>query len=155
MDQTLIQKYAPTIASAAILLLGGLQTLIQTGATLVTILQFVALVITTATTFQLRGRLKIAFEVGGVIVAAVLPFAIEQTFTKANLILILVAVIKALATHFGVVLRKDEEVAPAIATVTAVEVPPGSVLTTHDGLGVDLAAQGVGTTADSDGRHEA
>lgn len=155
MNQALIQKYAPTIASAAILLLGGLQVLIQTGATLVTILQFVALALSTVTTFGLRGRWKIALEIAMVLVAAILPFAIEQTFTSANLILILVAVIKALATHFGVVLRADEEVVPAIATVSTVEFQPGSVLMPNDGLGVDRATMTAESTDAYDGRHEA
>jgi hypothetical protein len=105
----MLQKYMPTILSAALLVLGGLQVLIQTGANLVTILQFVALLITTATTFQLRGRWKIGLEVAGVLVAAVLPFAIDQTFTKANIVLILIAIVKALATHFGIQVRQDAE----------------------------------------------
>jgi hypothetical protein len=109
----MLQKYMPTILSAALLVLGGLQVLIQTGANLVTILQFVALLVTTATTFQLRGRWKIALEVAGVLVAAVLPFAIDQTFTKANIVLILIAIVKALATHFGIQVRQDAESAAA------------------------------------------
>jgi hypothetical protein len=109
----MLQKYMPTILSAALLVLGGLQVLIQTGANLVTILQFVALLITTATTFQLRGRWKIGLEIAGVLVAAVLPFAIDQTFTKANIVLILIAIVKALATHFGIQVRQDAESATA------------------------------------------
>jgi hypothetical protein len=116
----MLQKYMPTILSAALLVLGGLQVLIQTGANLVTILQFVALLVTTATTFQLRGRWKIGLEVAGVLVAAVLPFAIDQTFTKANIVLILIAIVKALATHFGIQVRQDGE------TVAIVPLPePG------------------------------
>lgn len=109
----MLQKYMPTILSAALLVLGGLQVLIQTGANLVTILQFVALLITTATTFQLRGRWKIGLEIAGVLVAAVLPFAIDQTFTKANIVLILIAIVKALATHFGIQVRQDAELSAA------------------------------------------
>jgi hypothetical protein len=148
VDNSIFQKYAPTIFSAALLILGGLQVLIQTGATTVTILQFVALVITTATTFGLRGRWKISLEVAGVIVAAVLPFAIEHTLTIANALLVVVAIVKALATHFGVVLRADDDAAPALGTVTSSPVivtslpagalPSEDALVQGDGLGADV-----------------
>lgn len=107
IDATLLQKYAPTLLSAAILILGGLQVLVSSGHTLVDILQFVTLVLTSLTTFGFTGWWKTALEAAGVIVVAILPFAIDQTVTWANVLLIVIAIVKALATHFGVVLRAD------------------------------------------------
>lgn len=115
IDGTLLQKYAPTIFAAAVTLFGGLQVLVSTGHGLVEILQFTALLVTTITTFQLRGYWKIGLEVAGVLVSAVLPFAIDHTFTWANALLVAVAVTKALATHFGVLIRGDASVVPAAA----------------------------------------
>lgn len=107
VDATLLQKYAPTLLSAAILILGGLQVLVSSGHTLVDILQFVTIVITSLTTFGFTGWWKTGLEAAGVIVVAILPFAIDQTVTWANILLIVIAIVKALATHFGVVLRSD------------------------------------------------
>jgi hypothetical protein len=123
VDSTLIQKYAPTIFSAAITVFGGLQVLVSTGHSLVDILQFVALLITTATTFGLRGRWKVGLEVVGVLVVAVLPFAINQQISWPNALLIAVAVVKALATHFGVTIRNDVTIGGGTALPTVAPAP--------------------------------
>ncbi len=107
IDSSLLQKYAPTLLSAAVLILGGLQVLVSSGHTLVDILQFVTLVITSLTTFQFTGWWKTGLEAAGVIVVAILPFAIDHTVTWANVLLIVIAIVKALATHFGIILRAD------------------------------------------------
>ena len=107
VDSTLLQKYAPTLLSAAVLILGGLQVLVSSGHTLVDILQFVTLVLTSLTTFGFTGWWKTALEGAGVVVVAVLPFAIDGTVTWANVLLIVIAIVKALATHFGIILRAD------------------------------------------------
>ncbi|MEK6344188.1 MAG: hypothetical protein V4737_10165, partial [Curtobacterium sp.] len=51
---------------------------------------------------------------------------IDQTFTKANIVLILIAIVKALATHFGIQVRQDAE-SSAVGPVQIVPLPePGS-----------------------------
>lgn len=128
VDSTLLQKYAPTIFAAAITLFGGLQVLVSSGYGLVAVLQFTLLIITTVTTFQLTGRWKVGLEVAGVVVTAVLPLAINHEFALTNVLLILVAITKALATHFGVILRGDATVAtglPTVAGPAVFEVQPG------------------------------
>lgn len=126
IDATLLQKYAPTIASGAVLLLGGLQVLMSSGHTLVDILQFITLVLTTLTTFQFTGWWKTGIESAGVVVVAVLPFAIDHTVTWANVLLIVIAVVKALSAHFGIIVRADS--APIVTGSTST---PGTPAVTN------------------------
>lgn len=160
IDNTVIQKYAPVIASALILIVPAVDVLAK-NPTLVGVLQFVALVAATVATFKLRAPYKQVAEWVGVVVAAILPLAITGTLTWENWALVAVAVVKALATHLGVAIRKDDDVAaplqPAVidtiqfedpadtSAAVAFEATPGSgdALVAGDGLG------------DAKGRHEA
>lgn len=162
IDNTLIQKYAPTLFSAAVTVFGGLQVLVSSGHGLVEILQFLTLLVTTVTTYLVplvdarwRGAWKTGLELVGVVVAAVLPFAIAHTLTWANALLIAVALVKALATHFGVTLRTDTAIdagtanaaAPAIITTL-----PAAALPTTDAIvaGDDLSNPANALVPDSD-----
>jgi hypothetical protein len=112
-EASIFQKYAPTIFSALVLVLGGLQALTASHFGIVPDLVFAALVLTTLTTFRFTGWWKVGLEVAGVLVAVALPFAITGSLTPANGFLIAVAVVKALATQFGVLIRSDGEVIDA------------------------------------------
>lgn len=106
VDRTLAQRYAPVIASALVLILPAFDILAR-NPTPIAILQFITLVVTTVTTFQLPDRWKQIAEWVGVVVTAVLPLAISGEVTWANWAVVAVAVVKAAATHLGVVIRKD------------------------------------------------
>lgn len=149
IDQTILQKYAPTIASALVLLVPAVDILAKNPSP-IAVLQFLALLVTTATTFALTAPWKQVVEWVGVVVAAVLPLAITGDITWANWAFVVVAVVKALAAHFGVVVRQDatidarETPADQVPTITAVplatvvpveSIPEGSNLTAGDGLG--------------------
>jgi hypothetical protein len=145
IDNTLLQKYAPTIASALVLILPAVDVLSKNPSP-ITVLQFLALLITTLTTFSLVAPWKQIIEWAGVIVAAVLPLALTGEITWANWAFVAVAVVKAAATHLGVIIRKDDT-APALATVEASPVivtslpadalPKNDALVQGDGLSVD------------------
>lgn len=147
IDSSLVQKYAPVLASALVLILPAVDVLAK-NPTPIAILQFVALVIATAGTWGLRGRWKLVVEWGGVVVAAILPLALSGEITWSNWALVAVAVVKALATHLGVVIRKDPEIdarqtpegaAPVITSVPAEALPASDAIVVNDGLRVDLA----------------
>lgn len=142
MNTTIVKKWAPALLSAAVVLFGGLQVLVSTGHGVVELLQFGTLLVTTVTTTVLplidarwQGALKTGLEVVGVLIVAVLPFAIDHTLSWANALLIAVAVMKALAAEFGVALRTSNlidarsdtpDTAPVITTLAAVH--PADVL---------------------------
>lgn len=143
-DTTLLQKYAPTILSTLVLILPAADVLAK-NPTPVAVLQFVALITTSLTTFALVAPWKQVAEWVGVVVAAVLPLAITGELTWANWALVAVAVVKAAATHLGVGLRKDATVAPApssktyapsfvATTIPASALPPTDALVAGDGL---------------------
>lgn len=140
LDNTLVQKYAPTLLSAALTVFGGLQVLISSGHGLVPILQFLTLLATTVTTYAVplvdkrwQGAWKTGLEIVGVLIAAVLPFAIEHTLTWTNALMIVVAAVKALATHFGIALRTDTSTSNAAVT-TVINNVVSSNLTANDAL---------------------
>lgn len=116
IDNSVLQKYAPTILSALVLILPAADVLAK-NPTPVAVLQFVALVATSLTTFALVAPWKQVVEWVGVVVAAVLPLAITGELTWANWALVAVAVVKAAATHLGVVIRKDDTAMPVSTTV--------------------------------------
>ncbi|MFJ3383989.1 MULTISPECIES: hypothetical protein [unclassified Curtobacterium] len=146
LDNTLVQKYAPTLLSAALTVFGGLQVLISSGHGLVPILQFLTLLATTVTTYAVplvdkrwQGAWKTGLEIFGVLIAAVLPFAIDHTLTWTNALMIVVAAVKALATHFGIALRTDTSIDTTTAEAVVTTVPAGTLaggdaLTDGDGL---------------------
>lgn len=112
MNTTLFKKWAPVILSAAVTLIAGFQTLVQGAHGPTEIVQFLTLVATTVTTgvvplldTRWQGVLKTGIEVVGVVIVAILPFWLDGGVNWSNGMLILVAILKALATHFGVVLR--------------------------------------------------
>jgi hypothetical protein len=132
--QTAFQRYAPSLFSFAVLVIGSLQTV--TTVNLVVALQLVALAAGSAATLLVplvgttyRGKVKIALEILTAIIALVLPYAIEGRITREQGILVIVGALKILATHFGLAIRTDVKVAAPVtvvapaATVGYVSVP--------------------------------
>lgn len=132
--QTAFQRYAPSLFSFAVLVIGSLQTV--TTINLVVGLQLVALAAGSAATLIVplvgttyRGKVKIALEILTAIIALVLPYAIAGGITREQGILVIVGALKILATHFGLAIRTDVKVAAPVtvvapaATVSYLSVP--------------------------------
>lgn len=152
----LLQKYAPTIFAALVVLIPAADVLAK-NPSLAAILQFIALIVTTITTYRLLGKWKQIAEWIGVVVTAVLPLAITGDVTWANWALVATAVVKALAVHFGSIVRGDD-------TIDARETPDGEVanITSLPVIGDDDAvtpgdglASPPPATDDEPGRHAA
>lgn len=140
IDKTLLQKYAPVIASALVLLLPAVDILAK-NPTPIAILQFVALALTTVTTLRLVAPWKQILEWAGVIVATLLPLALSGEITWANWAFVAVAIVKALAVHFGVTIRKDDTIdarestgVPIVTSLPAAALPTTDALVVGDGL---------------------
>lgn len=148
IDSSLVQKYAPVLASALVLILPAVDILAKNPSP-IAVLQFLALLVTTGTTLRLAAPWKQVAEWVGVVVAAVLPLALSGDITWANWAFVAVAVVKAAAVHLGVAIRRDPEIdvrntpagaVPVITSVPASAMPGGDRLVVDDNLGVDLAA---------------
>jgi hypothetical protein len=140
VDSSILQKYAPTIASALVLVIPAVDVLSRNPSP-VALIQFAVLIATTAATFALPAPWKQVFEWVGVVAAAVLPLAITGELTWTNWALVAVAVVKAAAAHLGVTIRKDPidagtaGPAPAIITsLPAAALPETDALVAGDGL---------------------
>lgn len=127
-ENSVAQKYSPAIFTFAVLVLGGLQGLLDAPITTVILLQFTALIVGTALTvlFPLaKGRWAGAFKVGAEVlltaIALVIPFALAGHITRAQVVLVVIGVVKALATQVGVTIRTDATVAAAPTPVVIAE----------------------------------
>lgn len=140
LENSVFQKYAPVLLSAGTAIFAGYQTLTSQPVTTTSVVVFLSLLLTTATTMILpltkgkyAGWLKVGFEVLGVVFAVALPFFTQEgTLTRANWLLFVVAVGKALATHFGVVIRSDA--ALTVANVNTAGVYDVASLPADDGV---------------------
>jgi hypothetical protein len=128
MNTPLFQKYAPAIFTFLTLVFGGLQAASSSGFGVVVSLQFAVLIVTSATTYVLpiltrfrwSGALKTGLEILGVVATVLIPFAVNGSITRDQVLLIAVAVIKALATEFGVQIRTADLSPIAAAKSTGV-----------------------------------
>jgi hypothetical protein len=115
ITENTLKKYAPGIFSFLTVLFGAVQPLVSAGASalnLTTGLQLAVLVASSITTYLVpllpsgwQGAAKTGLEVVGVVAAAVIPFGLNGHITQEQLLIVGVAVIKALATEFGVQIR--------------------------------------------------
>lgn len=135
--QSVAQRYAPALLSLAVLLLGGYQALAAAGYGLADVLQFAVLATTTITTFAVpllaaryAGWLKVGLEGLGVLATALIPFVVDGHIDRTQIVVILIAIVKAFAAHWGVAIRTDPKVATSsvdpnsgavVYTVTDVE----------------------------------
>lgn len=115
---TIIQKYGVGIFSFLIAVLTAVQVMEHWG--LVDILQLAVIVITGFTAYILplvdkawQGALKTGADVVGVALLLVIPYVVEGHITGPQIVLVVIGVIKALATEFGVQIRTDPIVTPA------------------------------------------
>lgn len=116
-----LKKYAPSFFTFAVLVFGALQTALATGPiTNVVLLQLAALTIGSALTYFLplagarwQGVFKFLGEILLTIIALVIPYFISGHITRAEVLLVIIGVIKAAATQLGIVIRTD----PALASV--------------------------------------
>lgn len=132
---TLFQKYAAALLSAAVLIIGGIVPIVAAGKlTDETLAQLVVLSVTSVTTYfiplvpvKLSGILKSGVEFLGAGLTLAAPYivnAVNGTSLELNryeVLIFVVALIKAFATSFGVKLRLDTDVATPV--VPAQQVP--------------------------------
>lgn len=144
------KKYAPAIFSALIAIGVGSEGLKAVGLNLTSGLQFAALVASTILVFivpltssKWQGALKTGLEVVSVAATVAIPFIVDGKIDKSQWVLVGVAVLKALATEFGVQIRTDvvdggtvDLSSPSVASITSVPsvsvVPDSSTSTDSD-----------------------
>lgn len=109
-------RYLASLLPAAIIIIGGLQAILDNPGNWTVIVQFALLVVGTGVAFVVKlvpdahwqGRLKTGAQIVTVILTALAPFLLPGGFDpNVNATLIVVAVLNALATEFGVQVRKD------------------------------------------------
>jgi hypothetical protein len=108
-------RYLAALLPAAILIIGALQPVLDNPTDWTIIVQFALLVIGTAVAYGLKllpsgwqGAAKTGAQIVTVILTALVPFLLPGGFDPAvNWTLIIVGVLNAVATEFGVQIRKD------------------------------------------------
>lgn len=110
---TILQKYGAAIASFLVVLLTAISVL-PAVPTIVDILQLVVLGLSSVAMFfvpLLQGKwaagAKVGVELVGVLLVALIPFFINGVPTADQIVLIILALIKAGATQLGVTIRTD------------------------------------------------
>lgn len=129
---SIFQKYATAIFSFAVLAIGGFQALVAvlgaghtTGQLITSVAVFAVLIVGGIATFGVplleakwQGAVKTGIALFTTLVAAVLPFATKGHFdVKTDLPLVVLAVLNAIATEFGIQIRL------AVPTPVAVTLP--------------------------------
>lgn len=114
---TVMQKYGVGVASFLVSILTAVQVMTSYG--LADILQLAVLVLTSFTAFLLpllgghwRGVLKTGADIIGAAVMLVIPFAVVGHITGPQIVLVVIGIIKAAATEFGIHIRLD----PSLST---------------------------------------
>lgn len=109
-------RYLAALLPVAIIVIGGFQAVLDNPGNWVVIIQFALLVVGTAAAYIVKlvpdaiwqGRAKTGAQIITVILTALVPFVLPGGFDPAaNTTLIVVGVLNALATEFGVQVRKD------------------------------------------------
>jgi hypothetical protein len=110
---TIFQKYGAAVASFVVVLLTALSVL-PANPSIVDILQLVVLVASAVGIFfvpLLKGSWaaggKMAVELVGVLVIALIPFFVNGVPSREQIVVIIIALIKAGATQLGVIIRTD------------------------------------------------
>lgn len=144
---TIISRYSSTLLPLAIGVLGILQAAQAAGrSTLLdwqTITQIALLLVGTGVIYWLplvdtrwKGAAKTGAAIGFAVISAVVALVPDGHFTKANAILVITAIVKAVATELGVQIRTDSaKVIDARETATGT-VP---VITSADPQPLDVA----------------
>lgn len=122
---TIFQKYAAALLPFFILVIGASQTVLKEGPVdWVAILTFAILVLGAVVTFIVKllpsatwqGALKTGIAILTTILSALLPFVLPGGFDPSvNVPIIIVAVLNALATEFGVQIRTTQVTSTGVA----------------------------------------
>lgn len=126
MNSVAFQRYAPSLLSFAVFILGVLQSV--TAINLVVVLQVASLALGSALTLLVplvdkkwQGAAKTGLELATTVIALVLPYAIAGVITREQIFIVVIGVIKAAATEFGVQIRTDPKLGgDALGTVEVV-----------------------------------
>lgn len=114
--QSPFTRYLAVLLPAAIIIIGGLQAILDNPGNWIVIAQFALLVIGTGVAYFVKlvpdavwqGRLKTGAQLVTVVLTAVIPFLLPGGFDPSvNITLIVLAALNAVATEFGVQVRKD------------------------------------------------
>jgi hypothetical protein len=121
-----IKKYGVGIASFLVAILTAIQVMNHFG--LVDLLQLAVLVITSFTAYILpllnkawQGGLKTGADILGAAILLVIPFAVAGHITGPQIVLVIIGIIKAAATEFGVQIRTDTPANPTVNATPAVK----------------------------------
>jgi hypothetical protein len=122
---TVFQKYAVAIFSFVTLVLGAIQAEVAAGVTPTATWQVVSLGIGGVVTFFVplvpgvwSGVLKTGFSILGAAGALAVPYFLDGDINPAGILLVVIGVINIAATQLGVIIRKDDTVAPVAAVIT-------------------------------------
>lgn len=126
--QTIFQRWGSGIVSFLIAIATGVSALSLTPFSWIVLWQLIPIVVTGSLTWLIplaSGKWKGAFKTGldilSLIAVIILPFAISGTWTRANIILIAIALLKGVATEIGVQIRLDPVVAPSAGIVVTAD----------------------------------
>jgi len=110
---TILQKYGSGIVSFLVVLLTAV-TLMPSAPSYVDIFQLVALAASSFVMFLVPllkggwvGGLKVGVELVGVLVVALIPFFALGVPTKEQIVVIVIALLKAASTQLGIIIRTD------------------------------------------------
>lgn len=145
---TVLKKYGAGLFSLVILILTAVAPI--TVWNLVSVLQLASLVLSSILSVGVLGLLpgkwpgglKTGIDILGAAVALVLPFAIQGHISQSEIILVVIGVIKAAATEFGVVIRTD-----SVAVGTADTVVDSAALKVKTPAVVTSATETPGTVS--------
>lgn len=109
-------RYLASLLPVAIIVIGGLQFVLDNPGNWIVITQFALLIVGTATAYLVKlvpdsrwqGRAKTGAQLITVVLTALVPFLLPGGFDPSvSVTLIVVAVLNAIATEFGVQVRND------------------------------------------------
>lgn len=138
---TVFQKYAAALLPFFILVIGASQTVLKLPIDWTAILTFAILVggavasfiVPLLTNAKWQGGIKTGIAIFTVVVSALLPFILPGGFKPgASLPIVIVAILNALATEFGVQIRKDQPTTAGIISDPASGVPSITTLPLSD-----------------------
>ncbi|SBN64466.1 hypothetical protein GA0004736_3426 [Curtobacterium sp. 9128] len=161
---TILSRYSTTLLPLAVGVLGILQAAQAAGETTLidwqTITQIALLLVGTGVVYWLplvnakwQGAAKTGAAVGFAVLSAVVALVPDGHFTKANAILVITAIVKAVATELGVQIRTDAAKVidagstsdPGVPSITTLKAPAVPLAAAED---IDLTQYVTHTVAD-------
>lgn len=110
-----LTRYAASLFPFAIAVIGGLQLVLDNPGNWVIVIQFAILIVGSFVAYLLKlvparwaGAAKTGAQIGAAVLAALVPFILPGGFDPAvNATAVIIGVLNALATEFGVQIRRD------------------------------------------------